>query len=468
MTCFLWPVPARLILLAGLAASGARGQPSIAAAINSASFQPALSHGCLVSIFGANLAGSTASAGSLPLPRKLGGTTVTVGDLQIEAPLSFVSPGQINAQIPFEVLGDRVPLWVATAAGKSQPYFVTLAASAPGLFSRSSDGKGPVLAFNQNFQPVDQAVPGSFLTLYATGLGATDPPAQSGSGGAGAEPLNRVVVPPEVFIGEYPARVDFAGLAPGLNGVYQLNVVPQRMGSDRVFIRAGGVSSNIASIASVPGNNVGNASGSIQALYPAADATSPPVMYSPLLLLVKFTARMDILPSAGSFLISAVTDAGTTFIDVDPAAGTFTGTITVPSTPSRFGDFSGAGLMAVDFATCNGGGTGGVTCLPFPGNIIPASRISPLELDALRSVPAPDAAIPNSPNGTIQVRGSVRAGSTFAIDDQNNAPLAVLGGYFSIPAPSNFPGYTGTTTVKLFIDGRLAASTDVPYRVGFF
>ncbi|HTS65577.1 MAG TPA: hypothetical protein VMH28_26325 [Candidatus Acidoferrales bacterium] len=466
MTRSLWPVPWRLICLAALAGA-AHGQPSIAAAVNSASFQPAISRGCLVTIFGAKLADSTTSAGSLPLPRKLAGTAVTVGELEIDAPLSFVSPGQINAQIPFEVLGDRVPLWVSTAAGKSQPVFVSLTASAPGLFTRSSDGKGAVLALSQNFQLTEQGAPGSPLILYATGLGATDPPALSGSPGAGIEPLNRVVEMPEVFIGEYPARVDFAGLAPGLNGVYQLNVVPQRMGSDRIFIRSHGISSNIASIASVPGNNVANASGSIQALYPLMDSPWP-ILYSPLLLLVKFTARMDILPSAGPFLISAVTDAGTTFIDVDPAAGTYTGTITVPSIPSRFGDFSASGLMAVDFATCSADGTGSVTCLPFPGNIVPASRIPPPELDALRSVPAPDMAIGNSPNGTIQVRGSVRAASTFVIDGQTNSSLAVLGGYSSIPLPAKLPGYTGTTTVKLFIDGRLVASTDVPYHVGIF
>lgn len=457
-----------MILLAGWAATTAPAQPSVAAVVNAASFQPAVSRGCLVSIFGAKLADSTASAAGLPLPRKLATTTVIVGDLEIEAPLSFVSPGQINAQIPFEVLGNSVPLWVTTSAGKSQAFFVTLAASAPGLFTRSANGKGPVLSFGPNFQPLDQAVPGGTLILYATGLGATDPPALSGSPGAGSEPLNRVVTMPQVSVGEYPARVDFAGLAPGLSGVYQLNVVPQQMISDRILIRAGGVSSNIASIAIPPGQNVANASGSIQAVYPISDATSPPVQYSPLLLAVKFTARMDILPSAGPFMISAITDAATTLIVVDPASGTYTGTLTVPSLPTRFGDFSSSGIMAVDFLSCIMDGQGGVSCQPFPGSIIPASRISPFELSTLSLLPLPDTIIPNSPNGTFQVRGTARAGSTFVIDGQNNSSLAVFGGYFAIPPPSKLSGATGTTTLKLFIDGRLVSSTDFTYRVGAF
>ena len=126
--------------------------------LNAASFDTAIPRGCLVSIFGTKLATSTATAGSLHLPRKLAGVAVTVGDLEIEAPLYFVSPGQINAQIPFEALGDTLPLYVTTAEGKSQPFLLVVTASGPGLFTRNGDGKGAALVFDANFQPLAAAV----------------------------------------------------------------------------------------------------------------------------------------------------------------------------------------------------------------------------------------------------------------------------------------------------------------------
>jgi len=195
-----------------------------------------------------------------------------------------------------------------------------VAAAGPGIFTRSGDGRGPALIFDTDFQPITGATAGKPMIVYATGLGPTDPPVLSGAPAAGTEPLNRVVNVPEVFVGEAPARVDFAGLAPGLAGVYQLNIVPQQLSTDRFFIRSQGRTSNVASIASLSGGrNTANASGSIQALYPTADPAAPPIAYSPLFVAARFTASMDILPSAGPFVIAAVSDAASSIITVDPA-----------------------------------------------------------------------------------------------------------------------------------------------------
>src|SRR5215471_5507036 len=100
----------------------AMAQPTINAVVNAASFQPGVPRGCLVSIFGSKLASSTATAHGVPLPTKLSGVVVTAGDLELPVPLYYVSPSQINAQIPFEVLGTNLPLYVTTTEGKSQPY----------------------------------------------------------------------------------------------------------------------------------------------------------------------------------------------------------------------------------------------------------------------------------------------------------------------------------------------------------
>ena len=81
---------------------------------------PALVVGSIASIFGTNLAASTKAAQTVPLPRQLGGTAVSVDG--IAAPLFYVSPTQINFQIPSPL--DTTPgisaapgVVVGTAAG---------------------------------------------------------------------------------------------------------------------------------------------------------------------------------------------------------------------------------------------------------------------------------------------------------------------------------------------------------------
>jgi uncharacterized protein (TIGR03437 family) len=447
-----------LITLIGCAAI-ATAQPAVTAVVNAASFDPAVPRGCLVTIFGTKLAASSATASTLPLPKKLAGTMVTVGDLELEAPLYYVSSTQINAQIPFEALGSTLPVFVTTSEGKSAPFLVTPVIAGPGIFTQSGNGKGTALSLDSNFQPLTAAEAGKPMILYATGLGPTDPPALSGVPGANAEPLNRVVNLPDVFIGESPARVDFAGLAPGMVGLYQLNVVPPQLATDRIFIRSQGRTSNLVTVSSVTGGkNVAHASGTIQAIYPAAN---PPTMVqnSPLLLAAKFSARMDIPATAGKFVIAAVSDAATSIITVDPANGTYDGTVTVPTAASRVGDFSDAEFQPIDLLTCVG-----ASCLPFPGGIVPASRISPLEIAALGNIPLPNTLAPHSSTGVLKVPGTVRPGATFAIDDQNNSSLSIFAGYLTIPVPPK----SGTTALKLYIDGTLVASRDVAYRAVTF
>src|SRR3954471_21769040 len=150
-------------------AAAAPAQPTITSVVNAASFETGIPRGCLVSIFGTNLALGTETAKVLPLPKNLAGTVVTVGDLELEAPLYYVSPGQINVQLPFEALGGTLPVVVTTAQGRSKPMLVSVAASGPGIFTRSGDGKGKALVFGPDLRPLDAATPGSPMVLYATG-----------------------------------------------------------------------------------------------------------------------------------------------------------------------------------------------------------------------------------------------------------------------------------------------------------
>jgi subtilase family serine protease len=86
------------ISVAVTAAAGSA--PTISGAANGASFQKSYAPGMVVSIFGTNLAGATWVASTVPLAVQASGVSVKIGG--VDAPLYYVSAGQINAQIPYE------------------------------------------------------------------------------------------------------------------------------------------------------------------------------------------------------------------------------------------------------------------------------------------------------------------------------------------------------------------------------
>ncbi len=195
--------------------------------VNGASFgRVAPAVGSIASLFGSNLASSTVKAGSLPLPTTLGGVTLRLNS--VAAPLFFVSPGQINFQIPWELLGQtQASLTVSKDGVTTIPVTVDLAFFSPGLFSTSKDGTGQGAILDAQGRLVDASNParaGEVVQMFCTGLGATNPRVTSGQPGPAAEPLARVAVPVEARVGGRAATVHFAGLAPGFVGLYQVNV----------------------------------------------------------------------------------------------------------------------------------------------------------------------------------------------------------------------------------------------------
>ena len=66
----------------------------------------AIAPGAIVAIFGTDLASDTQVASDVPLPTTLGDTSVTFNNIPV--PLFFVSGTQINAQVPFELMRERV------------------------------------------------------------------------------------------------------------------------------------------------------------------------------------------------------------------------------------------------------------------------------------------------------------------------------------------------------------------------
>ena len=188
-----------------------------AATGRNASSVPVAARGSIVSIFGNNLANVTLRANGFPLPKDLGGVQVVFGSLA--AALLYVSPSQINAQVPFELPDvSSVDLVVENGNGSSAPLAVTLLAQDPGIFS--------VIALGAPVSPTNTVSAGESIIIWANGLGAVLPPVPSGQPGP-SNPRAVVAITPVVKLGGQQVDVAFAGLAPG-QVIYEIDVTAPR------------------------------------------------------------------------------------------------------------------------------------------------------------------------------------------------------------------------------------------------
>jgi uncharacterized protein (TIGR03437 family) len=456
-------------VVAGALAGVASARPVVTAVLNGASYSAVVSPGCWVAIFGTGLALSVARAETDPLPTKLAEVSVTVGGRP--APLRYVSPRQINALIPFEVKipGNPVVRVIVNSPGGSYGYNIRLTRNAPAIFTQNGAGTGRALVFDSNFRHLGIVGAQDTVILYATGLGPTKP----------SDGFDRVVDDVKVYLGELQAEVLSAGLAPGFPGIYQLNVKAPAPAIDRLYLRSGDWQSNIAEIGIRSGANTANVSGTIDGLFPSPHPNFPkrpnrecqgnrdrgpcgPLVQGQSLSVMlhagSFTVAFDILPSAKPFDVAAVGEGGGSIISINPAAGTYTASVHTTTPAAVLGDFSGLSAPVWDYLSCE---FTSAACRPFPQNRIPLSRMSKFWVSAVRTLPTPNTPVAPSPNSSFQVSGKL-SGSRFAVDNQTNSELSRFGGFVQVPY-SSFP--VPVSTFRLYVDGRLVASKDLPYLV---
>jgi uncharacterized protein (TIGR03437 family) len=140
--------------------------------------------------------------------------------------LIYVSSGQINCQVPFELAGQTsTPVMVQTDGAPSSPVTLPLAATAPGIFTVTLSGRTQGAVLNQDYSlntPSSPARAGDVIQIFATGQGAVNNPPATGAG-APSDPLATTVATPVALIGGVQAPVLFSGLAPGFAGLWQVN-----------------------------------------------------------------------------------------------------------------------------------------------------------------------------------------------------------------------------------------------------
>lgn len=258
---------------------GTTPAPAITAVVNSASQEPVISFGELVTIYGTNLGtgpvspissysitqGGTVTTVSRhplsfdPLSNMLpAGNSTTVRFGGVQAPLLYVSPTQINAVVPWMANGGRV---VVTHNGKQSADFIVPSAllAAPGIFTVAPNGRGPGAIQNVDPQTgaltlnsaANPAPKGGAIVLYGTGAGLTwsqFPPDGTIVTDVLTPPYYRLTNLSSLTIGGQTADVLYAGAAPGMvSGVFQLNaVIPQAIGSgpQPVVVAIGGVNNS--------------------------------------------------------------------------------------------------------------------------------------------------------------------------------------------------------------------------------
>ena len=197
--------------------------PALDRIVNSADETRPVAPGGLVSIFGRDLSPINIATREIPLPTALADSCLTVNGTLI--PLILASPTRINAQLPFNVDGSA-QLVLRTPGGVSNNLNFTILPNAPAIFrTQVVDEFFPLVVRTSNNTVVTLANPvhkGDMLTIYLTGMGVTDPILDAGLPSP-SDPLAAVATDATVQIDGATLPVEFAGLAPGQIGVYQIN-----------------------------------------------------------------------------------------------------------------------------------------------------------------------------------------------------------------------------------------------------
>ncbi|MCI0664841.1 MAG: IPT/TIG domain-containing protein, partial [Acidobacteria bacterium] len=215
--------------------------------VSAASYKvSAIASKTIVAAFGTNLSSAIQAADSALLPTSLAGTIVqvqdSIGSLRL-APLYYVSPTQINFQIPAGTAPGPATLYVTAGQARPQIGAMIIAPTAPSLFTLDQSGNGAAAAIDAftssgaPFNATRNDGQPNIIAIYGSGLGedATDIDGN----------VNASV---QVRIDGQPVTVHYAGRAPLFVGLNQLNVeFPAGIssGNHNLVVTRNGVSSNV-------------------------------------------------------------------------------------------------------------------------------------------------------------------------------------------------------------------------------
>jgi uncharacterized protein (TIGR03437 family) len=198
-----------------------------------------VAQGSWIEIYGRNLASTTTSWSGSDFvngvgPTSLGGVSVSIGGAP--AYVNYISPGQIDALLPSNAMTGPAPITITNANGTSDPYYVQVNQTLPSLLAPTMftiSGKQYAAAFNPDGSfalpanaivgvTSNPATPGQTIVMYGIGFG---PVSDGVTAGTLPTQQDSLTLPLVVNFGNTKATLAYAGLANGLTGLYQINVV---------------------------------------------------------------------------------------------------------------------------------------------------------------------------------------------------------------------------------------------------
>ena len=216
---------------------GAASSGSIGGIVNNASGSQTYAPGEQIAVYGSGLAppGTAIAARQIPLPLAEAGVSATING--VAAPFYYVSPGQIDLQVPYETTAGPAVLAVNNN-GAVITFPLTIASTAPGLYGLWTPAGAPVTTAPQ----------GSVLVAYMTGEGDVTPTLATGATPPSNTPVTSLPKPRQavtITVGGVPvpaSQVLFVGIPSGLAGVTQVNfMVPGNapVGPQQVVVTVG-------------------------------------------------------------------------------------------------------------------------------------------------------------------------------------------------------------------------------------
>ena len=186
----------------------------------------AVAPGALISIYGQGLSDASMESTAPNLPSGLNGTQVLLGNRPLA--LRYVSDGQVNAQVPFDLpVNTTQQLVVRRGTALSVPQQLLVAPALPGVYTTDGTGSGIGVITEATTGSLvslqNPAMVGDVVVIYCSGLGEVNPPVLTGTPAPLGGPLSSVVAPVTVEIDGIDAPVLFAGLVPGFPDLYQIN-----------------------------------------------------------------------------------------------------------------------------------------------------------------------------------------------------------------------------------------------------
>ncbi|MEP7365613.1 MAG: CHRD domain-containing protein [Acidobacteriota bacterium] len=209
------------------------------------------SPGALMSLYGADFSPTTTDLSGwsgTTLPKTLNGVSIKVGG--VDAPLLFISPSQVNFQVPAEATAGAIPVTITNSGGTGSGLTMQVAANDPGIFVYN--GNNGIVVKNADFSLINATNPATandVLVVYLTGAGQTTGPTATGEI-VPASPFRNTATT-TATIGGVNAPVLYSIASPGYAGLYQTAIsVPAGLsaGVQPLVLTINGAASNSVSI----------------------------------------------------------------------------------------------------------------------------------------------------------------------------------------------------------------------------